>query len=61
MYAIKNPMRTNSWYRAYLKESAQMVTVKCLGFTNEGLRFTDREQRIYKPNDFYFWKRFDDN
>lgn len=56
MYAIKNTIRTNSWYRAYLKNSARLVTVKCLGVTNEGLRFADREQNIYSPNDFYFWK-----
>jgi hypothetical protein len=61
MYAIKNPLRTNSWYRAYLKDSARLVTVKCLGITDEGLRFTDGEQNVYTPNDFYFWKVADEN
>lgn len=56
MYTVKNPLKTNSWYRAYLKDSARLVTVKYLGITTEGVRFTDREQNVYSPQDFYFWK-----
>lgn len=54
-------MRTNSWYRAYLKDSARLVTVKYLGLTNEGVRFADQEQNIYTPKDFYFWKAAGEN
>jgi hypothetical protein len=56
MVSIKNPLKTNGWYRAYRKRDAKMITVKCLGMTNDGIRFADREERTYSPNDFYFWK-----
>ncbi|HUX20279.1 MAG TPA: hypothetical protein VMW69_03500 [Spirochaetia bacterium] len=56
MYRTKNPMKANGWYRAYLKESARLVTVKYLGITDQGLRFADHEQNLYTPQDFYFWK-----
>ena len=61
MYTTRNPMKANGWYRAYLKDSARLVNVKYLGITEQGLRFADREQNIYSPQDFYFWKSAGEN
>lgn len=61
MYTIKNDLRPNGWYRAYLKSKNKLVTVKYLGIGNDGIQFADRDQNTYTPRDFYFWKRAGQN
>jgi len=61
MYTIKPNLKPNGWYRAYLRNTARLVTVKYIGIGNDGIQFADQEQKTYSPRDFYFWKRTEEN
>ena len=49
-------MKINNWYNAYHFQTNRMLNVKYIGVAGEGIRFQDREKRVYTNRDFYFWK-----
>lgn len=49
-------LKPDSWYNAYHFPTNRMINVKFIGFSNEGMRFEDREKRVYSNREFYFWK-----
>jgi len=49
-------LQVNSWYNAYHFQTNRMLNVKYLGDSSEGMRFEDKEKRVYTNRDFYFWK-----
>ena len=49
-------LKVNNWYNAYHFQTNRMLNVKYIGVAGEGMRFQDREKRVYTNRDFYFWK-----
>ncbi|MBN1685138.1 MAG: hypothetical protein JW852_00710 [Spirochaetales bacterium] len=52
----RQTLKVNNWYNAYHFQTNRMLNIKYLGDTAEGMRFEDKEKRMYTNRDFYFWK-----
>ena len=49
-------LKENNWYNAYHYQTNRMLSVRYLGNNGEGMRFQDKERRLYTNREFYFWK-----
>lgn len=49
-------LKPNYWYNAYHFPTNRMINVRFIGLPGEGMRFEDREKRVYSNREFYFWK-----
>ena len=49
-------LKENNWYNAYHFSTNRMLSVRYVGQTADGMRFEDREKRVYSNREFYFWK-----
>lgn len=49
-------LKRNNWYNAYHFPTNRMLNVKFIGVVDKGMRFEDREKRVYTNREFYFWK-----
>jgi hypothetical protein len=57
MVREKEILQKDSWYNAYHISTNRMVNVRFIGASDDGMRFEDREKRVYSNREFYFWKK----
>jgi hypothetical protein len=49
-------LKQNGWYNAYHFPTNRMINVRFIGLSDQGMRFVDKEKRVYSNREFYFWK-----